>query len=796
MAIAPPPPHAGAGGPRTAGGRPAPSRGGPAPARSAGAAEPAMLFLQQPLRVTAFTLLALFVGQRWARLVRPASGSELLWGTVVAIAVGLAVLALPHLRRPGHRAATVVAPAAVLAVLALAGALLAAGIPLELLAPRRWGELTSGLGDGIAAVPDLRVPYRGDDPWILATIALGGGLLLTLAAVLCLHGRGRPRAGPAVLLGAYTLSVIQVEQKDAVDDGLILAILGVALLLGDRIQMRQAWGAGLALLTVLGGALVLQPRLDAGRPWIDYRKLTERLGERPTARFDWTQTYAPLPWTRHGRQVLRIKSARPAYWRGVTLDAFDGTRWTRGATPTPGTTAEERSTTHPGWYMKASVAVRDMRSHQLYAPGEILTIDRSSTTVTPDTPGTVVTVRRPITRGDTYAASVYSPNPTPAELRAAGDQYPYPVRRTLSIRLPSQAPPPGSPRVLGPEVVFPAYGASGDPVAFSNGGSVPENGDELLRASPYRRTWALAQRLKAQSTSPYDYVLRVQARLRAGATYDERPPASRVPLESFIFDTRRGYCQQFSGAMALLLRMGGVPARVVEGFAPGTLDTGRGEWVVRDSDAHAWDEIYVPRVGWVTVDPTPAVAPASSQVESVAPVEDEEDPRGGAVGGGDRATDVPSATGGGGGGGGDDGGVPLVAQVLIALATLLAAGGAVRRMRGSRRPAGGGDPALDELTRALSRAGWPIPPGATLESIAAGFILEPEAGEYVRALARARYDVPGAPGTVRPTRAARQALRRGLTGSGPLGRLRGYWALPPVLPGGRPTLRRSDGLRV
>jgi transglutaminase-like putative cysteine protease len=755
-----------------------------------------MLFLQQPLRVTAFTLLALFVGQRWARLVRPAIGSELLWGTVVAVAVGLAVLLLPHLRRPGRRTATVVIPAVVLAVLAAAGALLAAGIPLALLMPRRWGELASGLGEGIGAGPDLRVPYRGDDPWIVATIALGGGLLLTLAAVLCLHGRGRPLAATAVLLGAYTLSVIQVQQKDAVDDGLILAILGVALLLGDRVEMRQAWGAGLALLTVLGAALVLQPRLDAARPWVDYRKLTERLGERPTTRFDWTQTYAALPWTRHGRQVLRIKSARPAYWKGVTLDDFDGRRWTRGATPTPGTTPDERSTTHPGWYMKASVSVRDMRSNQLYAPGEILTIDRASTAVVPDTPGTVVTARRPITRGDTYAASVYSPNPTPAELRAAGDRYPYAVRQALSIRLPAPAPPPGSPQVLGPDVAFPAYGRPGRPLAFTGGGSVAGDGDRVLRESPYARTWALAQRLKAQSTSPYDYVLRVQARLRAGATYDERPPAAKVPLESFIFDTRRGYCQQFSGAMALLLRMGGVPARGAEGVAPGTLDTGRGEWVVRDSDAHAWDEVFMPGMGWVTVDPTPAVAPASSQVESVAPVDDGEDPRAGAVGAGDRATDVPSATGAGGGGDGGGGGVPLAAEVLIALAAFAGAAGALRRVRAARAPAGGADPALHELTRALSRAGWPVPPGATLESIAAAFILEPEAGAYVRALARARYDVPGAPLAVRPTRAARQALRRGLTGGGPLGRLRGYWALPPVLPGGRPTLKRSHGLRV
>ena len=65
--------------------------------------------------------------------------------------------------------------------------------------------------------------------------------------------------------------------------------------------------------------------------------------------------------------------------------------------------------------------------------------------------------------------------------------------------------------------------------------------------------------------------------------------------------------------MALLLRMGGVPARVASGFTPGSLDRRRGEYVVRDLDAHSWVEAYFPRYGWVTFDPTPAVAPPRAQ---------------------------------------------------------------------------------------------------------------------------------------------------------------------------------------
>ena len=62
--------------------------------------------------------------------------------------------------------------------------------------------------------------------------------------------------------------------------------------------------------------------------------------------------------------------------------------------------------------------------------------------------------------------------------------------------------------------------------------------------------------------------------------------------------------------MALLLRMGGIPARVATGFTTGTYDQATKRWFVTDVDAHAWVEAWFPHYGWVTFDPTPAAAPA------------------------------------------------------------------------------------------------------------------------------------------------------------------------------------------
>ena len=69
--------------------------------------------------------------------------------------------------------------------------------------------------------------------------------------------------------------------------------------------------------------------------------------------------------------------------------------------------------------------------------------------------------------------------------------------------------------------------------------------------------------------------------------------------------------------MALLLRMGGIPARVATGFSPGGFSKRRDAWIVRDTDAHAWVEAWFDELGWVTYDPTPDATPARSQIAAL-----------------------------------------------------------------------------------------------------------------------------------------------------------------------------------
>lgn len=81
------------------------------------------------------------------------------------------------------------------------------------------------------------------------------------------------------------------------------------------------------------------------------------------------------------------------------------------------------------------------------------------------------------------------------------------------------------------------------------------------------------------------------------------------PVDGFLFDTRRGFCEHYAGAFVFLMRAAGVPARVVTGYQGGETNPVDGYLVVRQSDAHAWAEIWVENKGWLRVDPTAAVSP-------------------------------------------------------------------------------------------------------------------------------------------------------------------------------------------
>lgn len=93
--------------------------------------------------------------------------------------------------------------------------------------------------------------------------------------------------------------------------------------------------------------------------------------------------------------------------------------------------------------------------------------------------------------------------------------------------------------------------------------------------------------------------------------YTLEPPAlgSTHPVDEFLFRTRRGFCEHYASAFTVMARAAGLPARIVTGYLGGELNPLSGRLVVRQSDAHAWAEVWLAGQGWTRVDPTGAIAP-------------------------------------------------------------------------------------------------------------------------------------------------------------------------------------------
>jgi transglutaminase-like putative cysteine protease len=133
------------------------------------------------------------------------------------------------------------------------------------------------------------------------------------------------------------------------------------------------------------------------------------------------------------------------------------------------------------------------------------------------------------------------------------------------------------------------------------------------RLAPGRnpRTFALASRLRARAGSDAAFVQAVLAFLHTGGfSYSlTPPPLGSQPVDALLFQTRTGFCGHYASAFVDMMRAAGVPARVVTGYLGGQVNPYDGTFIVRQSDAHAWAEVWLEGRGWTRVDPTAVVAP-------------------------------------------------------------------------------------------------------------------------------------------------------------------------------------------
>jgi transglutaminase-like putative cysteine protease len=136
--------------------------------------------------------------------------------------------------------------------------------------------------------------------------------------------------------------------------------------------------------------------------------------------------------------------------------------------------------------------------------------------------------------------------------------------------------------------------------------------DTKLPSNRNPRTVQLAQSLRGVHPDDMDYVRAVLELFTQQPFYYTLTPPKLADnsVDAFLFDTKRGFCGHYASAFATLMRAAGIPARVVTGYQGGTFNRFADYWILRQSDAHAWTEIWIEGRGWLRIDPTSAIAPS------------------------------------------------------------------------------------------------------------------------------------------------------------------------------------------
>ncbi len=447
---------------------------------------------------------------------------------------------------------------------------------------------------------DYRVPFDPQRNVRMHEVILLAIFGFTLAVALAVATRRALPALLAFLVGAGWPATLLAGGNEL---GRGIFILAVALVLLAGLTERPSRLALGASAAVIVGAFALSSSAavakDAFLDWQHWDFYT-RPQKPVSVRYVWDAHYGGVRFPKKETTVLTIRAPRrPQYWRATVLDRFDGTRWLEHVWAE--TASEKYELTpvgadNPRNWVEQVVTVRALDDDHLVG-ASIPVAHNVSQPVREDGQG-VAHVLDGLRRDEHYTIWSYSARPTPAELVRVPAAYP----RALTK--------PGRELELTRGVTAPAFGVA----------RREQRMFDLLtgRLQPYAELYARARSVAGETSSPYAAAVALERwfRVTGGFTYSEHPGSAPglPPLVGFVVDTRTGYCQHFAGAMALMLRLLGIPARVAAGFIPGHYHDGT--WRVTDHDAHTWVEVWFPRYGWLAFDPTPGRARLSGSYSS------------------------------------------------------------------------------------------------------------------------------------------------------------------------------------
>ena len=256
----------------------------------------------------------------------------------------------------------------------------------------------------------------------------------------------------------------------------------------------------------------------------------------------------------------------PPKWRGLTLDTFDGHTWHKSNRRRQGLRRSGdnqyliQSMTGTGEPVRFEVFLEALATPTLFGPHVLRSITGNFRGLERDNAGAVYQGIRAVRRTH------------------------YEVLSEIPLRNPAS------------ETIDPTD-------------RLPDDADVYLQLPPDLdpRIVDLAETVSMEGDTVLEKASLVETYLRANNTYSLQlswDPGEQ-PLSTFLFEARSGHCEYFASSMAIMLRTVGIPTRIVNGFLPGEYNSIGGSYIVRQSDAHSWVEVYVPGKGWMEFDPTP-----------------------------------------------------------------------------------------------------------------------------------------------------------------------------------------------
>lgn len=747
-----------------------------------------------PRLVLALAIVAALTASAWSRTETPPPGVRGLAPFCALAFVPALLVALAAARRLRDRLLV-----GVLGILASAtvAASLAFSVRLTEARPGSahdfFGPVLGRFREGFLDFYETQLPFnRIDYPLMHGVVLFAVFGFVALAGVLL--AVRRPVAGvAAALVGAGWPATLIAPQRPLLQGALLLAGLLTVLFLVRREDgpVRAVLQGAVALLLLvavaLAGSTSSAVAKDAFLDWQGW-DFYDRPDEPVSVRYVWNSDYSGIHFPKKRTVVLKIKvegPKRPLYWRATVLDEYNGSGWQENVHLGPEQHVEDLKSEladpllppdarrSKDW-VRQDVEVGAFTDNHLVASTQPVRWMSGTSTPVREGRGGIVEIDGNLHPGQRYTAWSYVADAKPSQLARVGGVYPTAVGPDLELL----------PLVQLPSFASPARDQYMRDLFDAAGGDV--------RVAPYEALYRKARNVVGNAKSPYAAATLLEAWFRDGKqfAYTEHPvePLSfDPPLVDFVLQTHRGYCQHYAGAMALMLRLLGIPARVAAGFTSGTWDAKSHEWEVTDHEAHTWVEVYFPGYGWLPFDPTPGRGQLSgSYTVSSASFDKDVFTRAVGVIGGEAARTVNQEVrkeqlGPGGGSRahphGDvgsrvgkirEGGKSLFGLLLVVLAVAVSALALVKLARRRLRFVGHDPRRLAtacrrELVGFLADQGMDPPASATVSELGdfveRHFVLD--ATPFVRALTSARYGrVDGAAAAVRRARRELRSLER------------------------------------